>query len=700
LKNITIIKTGKVKKTAVKIDLEQVVNDIKNYKYAEAVGDFRAVYPYLNIRDAKGKRVKYDRDIIGKIPELCFAGEFDVDAGEMRMHSYNGYILLEMNNLIDYDDARELTVMAGRLPQTFIAFMGADGRSVKIVCRAETESGTLPETDVDIERFHAKAYEKANKAYSAQMGVDVDIIEPSVSHSCMMSVDPDLVYHPAAIPFYIDMEEDRMPDLKTVMKNRLGDTDDLLMPGYDLNETRRYVFQCCLHEAFDECRTVEEDYFVPKTVNMLAEFCHESGLPMEMSIRHTLFNGEIGKDENFVREVFGNVYRDKINKEIPLKHIPESALLTFKTQAIINSRYELRQNIITGDVQYRRRDGFDFSFQPLTKRAKNTMTIEALKAGLKTWDKDLNRFIESDLIDEFDPIADYLGRLPKWDGMNRIDEMAARVPNDNPDWVKNFHVWFLSMVAQWKGKNTIHGNAIVPLLIGYQGSGKSSFCGIILPPELADYYNDKLSFDNDNAVQLALSRFALINLDEFDSLKKSQQPMLKYLVQKSDVKLRRLYSQSIENHRRYASFIGTTNKTMPLTDETGSRRFICTNVTGLIDFDTPVEYEQLYAQAVAEIQSGVRYWFDDDENTRIQELNTRFNQPTKISLMFLTLFAKPTDAEGEWMMLADISDRIKAKFPNLKDDGGLQMKLGRYLSQNGYECDRMNAGKKYRVVIL
>ena len=691
-----MIKTGAKKRTVSAININEVINDIRTARYAGAISDFRACYPLVSVKDIAKHRVSFDRDIIGKIPELCFSGEFVHKQGSDVMTVYNGLILMEINNLVDYDYAGQLRDMAGTLPYTFIAFMGADGRSVKIVCRAETVEGTLPETPEDTAKFHAKAYEKANKAYTMQLGVDVDIIQPLLTNSCKMSADPEIVHHPAAVPFYIDLREDTVRPIKPARK----DDGDGLMPGYDIDETRRYVFQCCLHKALDECRTEAKADFVPKVLNRLASMCHESGLPMEMSIRHTLFNSEIGDDETYVRELFANVYRDVLNHEMPLKHIPDSALLTFRTQAIIEQRYELRRNIITGEVQYRRRDGFNFSFLPLTKRVKNTMTIEALKAGLKTWDKDLNRFIESELIDEFDPIAEYLNALPQWDGKDRIDDMAKRVPTDNPDWVRNFHVWFIGMVAQWRKKNTIHGNSIVPLLIGYQGSGKSSFCGIILPPELADYYNDKLSFDNDNAVQLALARFGLINIDEFDSLKKSQQPMLKYLVQKSDVKLRRLYSQSIENHRRFASFIGTTNKTTPLTDETGSRRFICTRVTGPIDFDTPVDYEQLYAQATAEIQMGTRYWFNDAENAKIQERNAYFNQPSKTSIMFHSIFAKPEKGKGEWMMLADISDKIKAKFPDLKDDGGLQMKLGRYLSQNDYECDRMSAGKKYKVELL
>jgi hypothetical protein len=38
------------------------------------------------------------------------------------------------------------------------------------------------------------------------------------------------------------------------------------------------------------------------------------------------------------------------------------------------------------------------------------------------------------------------------------------------------------------------------------------------------------------------------------------------------------------------------------------------NVDGNIDFTSEVEYEQLYAQLVAEIAAGERYFFNDEEN--------------------------------------------------------------------------------------
>ena len=79
-----------------------------------------------------------------------------------------------------------------------------------------------------------------------------------------------------------------------------------------------------------------------------------------------------------------------------------------------------------------------------------------------------------------------------WDGKDRIRALAGLVPCDNPHWQELFYRWFLSMVAHWRGVDRQHGNNTSPLLVGSQGYRKSTFCRIILPPELRFGYTDSI----------------------------------------------------------------------------------------------------------------------------------------------------------------------------------------------------------------
>lgn len=74
------------------------------------------------------------------------------------------------------------------------------------------------------------------------------------------------------------------------------------------------------------------------------------------------------------------------------------------------------------------------------------------------------------------------------------------------------------MVAQWRRLSTTHGNSLSPLLVGEQGTGKSTFCRKLLPPELRNLYTDRIDFSRKRDAEMALYRFGLINIDEFDQI--------------------------------------------------------------------------------------------------------------------------------------------------------------------------------------
>ena len=265
------------------------------------------------------------------------------------------------------------------------------------------------------------------------------------------------------------------------------------------------------------------------------------------------------------------------------------------------------------------------------------------------------------------------------------------------------------MVAMWLGKGQLTGNALVPLLIGRQGCGKSSFCRILLPRDLLDYYNDRINFKNEQDLNLGLTSFALINLDEFDKITQRQQIVLKYLVSTADLKYRPPYGKAYTSNRRYASFIGTTNEQMPLTDPSGSRRFVCCLVDGDIDFLSPVQHDQLYAQLVQEIRQGERYWLTKDEERSLMEHNLQYQRLNGLGEMLMAVVQKPrtaasvgnapNDVEGEWVSLKDLSTLLKAHFKGYKEDATSFQKIGNYLSRPEYkfQSKHSNSGTLYWV---
>ena len=314
------------------------------------------------------------------------------------------------------------------------------------------------------------------------------------------------------------------------------------------------------------------------------------------------------------------------------------------------------------------------------------------------WDRDVDRYLHSNRVSVYNPLEEFIFHLPNWDKKDRITELADRVPCANPHWTMLFHRWFLNMVAHWRGYDRQHANSTSPLLVGAQGTRKSTFCRDLIPPGLRGYYTDSIDFSRKRDAEMYLNRFALINIDEFDQITLTQQGFLKHILQKPVVNLRKSYSNSVQELRRYASFIATSNQKDLLTDPSGSRRFMCVEVTGTIDTARPIDYEQLYAQAMYEICHGERYWFDDKDEAILAQGNREFEQtPPAIQLFYRYFKVAGDDKEGEYLSPVEILDYLQ-KRTTITLSSGKAHHFGRLLQKEGIPCKHTNKGTVYLVV--
>ena len=701
---ITVLKPKGTKETITRVELEQVVKDIACGECVEEVHRLRELYPLVHPKKDGEGRLLSDYKLKLTLPLLCFAVELQQQKGERRQLAYNGLIVLEANNLADYDEAIAIRDAAARLPQTLLAFLGAGGRSVKIVCRGELFEGSLPTDDEDIKRFHLNLYKTARKAYNAQLDLTLDTLEPKLERLVYMSTDPDLKYRPQSVPFYVDCSEEP-PAPEPGFHESDFEMQHLLMPGKSVKQTYALNYQFIVTSVLGRWFELPDEERVSELLMQIASHCLQEGIPQENALRLTLLHPVLNHDRLLVEKTFESVYAVKQmedymkrNRLKPLRSVPEDTLLMMKTDIFLHTHYEMRKNVMTGVAQYREKNGEMQDFQDLDDEARNEMTIRAKELGLKSWDKDIARFIDSPRIEKYDPVNTWLDQLPHWDGQDRIAALAKRVPTNQPHWEEYLHTWLLGMVAHWQGRNSLTGNALVPLLIGRQGCGKSSFCRILLPRELRDYYNDRISFRNEIDLNLGLTSFALINIDEFDKTTQRQQVLLKYLFSTADVKFRPPFGKAYKQYRRYASFIGTTNQPKPLTDPTGSRRFVCVEITDMIDFSDTLDHRQLYAQLKQEVADGRRYWLSDDEIERLIAENERFQRIDSIGEMIAERFFKPaTAAEGRWLATTEVLDLLQQRFGKAQLKNVTPKKIGDTLGsrQFNFESRHTNSGTKY-----
>ena len=388
---------------------------------------------------------------------------------------------------------------------------------------------------------------------------------------------------------------------------------------------------------------------------------------------------------------------------------------TLAIELFLNENYLFRRNVLNGKVEFLNKPGEnsectampDEDWRPLTKEALNSIIRRAKKEHVcekgspKT---EIVEFVYSEDIPLHNPIGNYMKGLPEWDGNNHIGKIFSRLPGITSEQQGYLATWLRSAVAHWLQMDTLHGNECVPTLIGAQGCGKTTFFHRLLPPELRQYYLDHLNLSNKFDKEMALTNNLLVNLDELDAIRPSQHASLKQTLSKNKVNSRPIYGTSQEDNPRYASFVATTNNPHPLTDPTGSRRYICMTIPEgkYIDNEGEIDYGQLYAQVRYELEvAKIPYWFSNDEVARIQQLNQGYMVKNDIAEMVEACFRKPKEGESAKMMNSKmLLTHIQHQYPSVNINHGNKIRVGHVMTTLGYESADHSNVPFYKVIPL
>ena len=389
---------------------------------------------------------------------------------------------------------------------------------------------------------------------------------------------------------------------------------------------------------------------------------------------------------------------------------------TLAVELFLNENYLFHRNVLNGKVEYVTKNPESAADQtpedsphwrPLTQEALNSIIRRAKKEHVcekgspKT---EIMEFVHSEDVPAFNPVNHYLSHLPEWDGQNHIAKLLSRLPGLTTEQQGFFATWLRSAVAHWKQMDTLHGNECVPMLIGEQGCGKTTFFKRLLPPSLREYCLDHLNLSNKFDKEMALTNNILVILDEFDSIRPSQHPEVKQLLSKSKVNGRPIYGSTQEDRPRYASFVATTNNPYPLTDPTGSRRYICITIPEgkFIDNTGEIDYNQLHAQVLYELEvAKTPYWFSNEEVARIQQLNLNYTDEVDIAEIVEACFRKPEDGETAKMMSAAmLLKHIHDEYHSVKCNFGNKVRIGKVMRSLGYESTNRSNSHFYKVVPL
>ena len=386
-----------------------------------------------------------------------------------------------------------------------------------------------------------------------------------------------------------------------------------------------------------------------------------------------------------------------------------SKLGMLEVELFLSDNYNFRRNVLNGKLEFavRSADGQLGDYRVLTQEALNSIVLRAKREEISEGNPktEIQEYVNSEEVAVFNPIGDYLSSLPAWDGQNHVARLFSRLPGVSSEQLAYLSIWLRSTVAHWLQMDTLHGNEVVPTLIGPQGCGKTTFLRRLLPQHLREYYLDHLNLSNKFDKEMALTNNLLVNLDELDAIRPSQHAALKQTLSKSKVNGRPIYGCSQQDRPRFASFVATTNNPHPLTDATGSRRYICLTIPEgqFIDNSGNIDYDQLYAQVLHELRElEAPYWFNNDEVARIQQLNQGYMEQKDMAEMIRLCFRQPKEGEtAQNLNGTQMLEIISKQYPSVKVCQSARVHLAYALRELGYEqCKTTGNVKYYRLVPL
>ncbi len=671
----------------------QDMADIRNGKHAKLIIKIASLVAQGKVEEAN--RVKK------QLPFRTLTANYRERRLAPSITRYNPVITLDIDDLEEGQLEQTRTLINEDL-HTLGSFLSPKRHGYKLFVFMQTEYARhlydrLRQGEVTyatLEEIHLKLYSAAKEHYEVLLGVEVDGSGKDISRGYFMSFDPHAYINAALLEQISPLPARIIPPAKKenspkktpvetvhpLPASSAATPQDAKSQGAKPWEKLIFSKAVTAVKRTTRFRAGNRDNFL----FALGNKCYSKGLDEQTAIR--LAKNEFGQEYPDVESPLHNayIYTDKTSEAATKKE--EKKPVINQVMSFLEEHYGIRRNLILDRLEfmpYTPSADAGKDYRPMRGKDYNTLFVDLQIAGISCYQNFLRAVIDSNYAKEFNPYTDYLYALPPWDGTDYIARLADTLTTENRElWQKGFKRWIVGLVACALSDEDM--NQLVIILYSEQGKGKSSWIRRLLPPEWKEYfYNGIIDPNNKDDARLLATRI-IINMEEFEGVKPGELAALKRIIAQDNVTQRKAYDIEAFTLPRHCSFIASTNNRQCLQDIGGNRRFLPITVTG-IDYHTPVNHPGIYAQALALLKGGFRYWYEGEEIEQLNKHNERHRMKDPVEENLFVFFRKPLpeDLQVKWLPASVILTKLSI-FGKVQVNPHTQLVLVQALEKYGF----------------
>lgn len=682
--------------------LDKILDDIKNDTFKNQIIHLRKCLE-------ANKMTAYEREkksLLAFTPSGCFEGGRKMEL----LKSYAPFIILDYDK-IPQEKFNDIRSKLTEDPFVFSCFTSPSGNGLKAIIQTDATKET-----------HAEYFQKAQKYYEDLTGHPIDKSGKDITRLCFFSYDPDIYVNSNSTTFSLSTKQNLSCSKPTTdnpqpTTNLPTSTDNSLLFEHAVrfteNKTRfvegnrnNFIHQlACNCNRFGISEMEVLGFILSRFNYDEKEIRSTVASAYKNSMEHgsrTIRSNHNSQTKSFVNPETGEVIQTDTHisltdsTETQKKKIP----LIDKIENFLNDRYDFRHNVVTGKLEYKLKDRKQFLV--INDFQENSLLRELLKNHIKCSFTVLRAILNSDFCYLYNPFEAYFASLPAYDNQtDYITQLASTITTTQQEyWLYCFKKWMVAMVACLLQDNIINHTVIV--FSGKQGIGKTTWMENLVPAYLKNYLFSGTINPNNKDTLIHLAECMLINLDELENLNRTEIGSLKEILTKTHIRVRKAYGHNNESLPRRASFVGSVNTAQFLNDTTGSRRFLCFEVTD-IQYQHHIAIDKVYSQSLYLYKTGFRFWFDKSEIETITTNNEQYQIKSVEEELLLTWFEPVAlspnvgSCEGEqvppfgrdlggalFLNSTQLASRLAEKAKITITDGTV-IKLGKALKKHGFQ---------------